>query len=54
LVGKSLTLADFSVAANLALAQPAKIPVDKYKNIMRWYGRIAATEAWKKTEPKMG
>jgi glutathione S-transferase len=54
LVGKSLTLADFSVAANLALAQPAKIPVDKYPNITRWYGRIAATEAWKKTEPKMG
>jgi glutathione S-transferase len=51
LVGNGLTLADFSVAAMLIYAQPARFPLDKYANIRAWYGRIEQLDSWKKALP---
>jgi glutathione S-transferase len=51
LVGGGLTLADFSVAASLVYARPARLPLEKYENIRAWYGRIEKLESWKKALP---
>jgi len=53
LVGDTLTLADFAVAAPLFYAEQAKIPVASYANIRRWFGAQAALPAWQETAPKM-
>jgi len=53
LVGKDLTLADFSVAAMLVYAGPARLPWDKYENIRVWYGRLETLDSWKKALPRM-
>jgi glutathione S-transferase len=47
-----LTLADFSVASYLHYAAAAKLPLERYKNIQVWYGRIEALPAWRDTIPK--
>jgi glutathione S-transferase len=52
LVGKNLTLADFSVAAMLVYAGPGRYPLEQYGEIRAWYGRIAALDAWKKALPQ--
>jgi glutathione S-transferase len=51
LVGKNLTLADYAVAATLDLAEAAHMPVEKYRNIRRWYADIEKLDAWKKSAP---
>jgi glutathione S-transferase len=51
LVGESLTLADFSVAANLTFAGPAGIDLQPYPNIRQWYATIEARESWQKSAP---
>ena len=51
LVGGGLTLADFSVAAPLIYAQPARFPLEKYANVRAWYGRVEKLDAWKKALP---
>jgi glutathione S-transferase len=53
LVGDTLTLADFAVAAPLFHAERAKVPVERYANIRRWFARQAALPAWQQTAPKM-
>ena len=53
LVDSALTLADFSVASYLHFAVPAKLPLEKYRNIQAWYARIEALPAWRDTAPKM-
>ena len=52
LVNDTLTLADFTVAAPLFLAEAGKIPLEKYGNIRRWFGTQAALPAWQQTAPK--
>lgn len=52
LVGDRLTLADFAVAAPLFLTEKAKIPVEPYRNVRRWFGSQAALPAWQETAPK--
>jgi glutathione S-transferase len=52
LVDDTLTLADFTVVAPLFYAEPAKIPLDKYGNIKRWFGAQAGLAAWKETAPQ--
>ena len=52
LVDDRLTLADFTVVAPLFYAEPAKIPLDKYGNIKRWFGKQADLAAWKETAPQ--
>ncbi|MGI9332248.1 MAG: glutathione S-transferase family protein [Gammaproteobacteria bacterium] len=49
LVGDRLTLADFSLGAPFALKEIARIPVDDYAAINRWYARIEALDAWQQT-----
>jgi len=51
LVGDALTLADISVAAILMYRQPARLPLDNYQHINRWYAQIEGLDAWKKTAP---
>jgi glutathione S-transferase len=53
LVGNELTLADFSVAAPLIYARPARLPLEKYENVRAWYGRVETLDAWKKSLPAM-
>jgi glutathione S-transferase len=52
LVNDTLTLADFTVVAPLFLADAGKIPLEKYRNIRRWFGAQAALPAWQQTAPK--
>ena len=52
LVNDALTLADFTVAAALVHAEPAKIPLEKYGNIRRWFGAQVALPAWTETAPR--
>jgi glutathione S-transferase len=50
--GETLTLADYAISAVLMYLQPAKLPMADHGNVMRWFGEIQATEAWKATEPQ--
>ncbi|CDG80961.1 glutathione S-transferase, C-terminal domain protein [Janthinobacterium agaricidamnosum NBRC 102515 = DSM 9628] len=50
-VGNSLSLADFALAAPLMYTVAAKLPVSGYPNLMAWYGRVQALDAWKQTDP---
>jgi glutathione S-transferase len=52
LVDNSLTLADFSVAADLTYAVPGRFPLDDYPQIRAWYARIEQLPAWQHTAPK--
>jgi glutathione S-transferase len=47
--GDTLTLADFALGATLNLADMARIPVEPYGEIKRWYGTLRALPAWQKT-----
>lgn len=51
LVDDRLTLADFAVAAPLFLAEKAKMPVEQYDNVRRWFAGQAAMPAWRETAP---
>ena len=51
LVGSALTLADFSVAANLLYAKEAEMPTGPYSHLQDWYGRVSALPCWKETAP---
>ena len=48
--GKSLTLADLSLAAVWACAAPGKAPVAWYANIQKWFMHIQGLEVWQQTE----
>jgi glutathione S-transferase len=51
-VGKELTIADFSVAAPLFYAERAQFPLAPYAHIKDWFGRVSALPAWKDTAPQ--
>ena len=51
LTGKTLTIADTSIASSLTHAQAASIPVSDHKNVQRWFASIEKLDAWKKTAP---
>lgn len=53
LVGDSLTVADLTIAATLTYARELNIPVSSFSNLKAWFERIAALEAWKKTQPTL-
>jgi glutathione S-transferase len=48
-MGDTLTLADFSLGASMNLADMARIPVEPYGEIKRWYASLRALPAWQKT-----
>lgn len=47
-VGKSVTLADHALAAWLVHAEPAKFPLQKYAEVIRWSQAILGSPAWVK------
>jgi len=49
--GKKVTLADFVCASALSLAEPAKVPVEGYKNIGRWREKMNSVPGWKESAP---
>ena len=51
IIGDTLSLADFAVAAPLMYLEQAKLPLAEYANIMAWFGRVQQLDAWKKTIP---
>jgi glutathione S-transferase len=53
LVGDSLTLADFAVAAPLFYAKPADMPLGAYANLRAWFERVAALPCWGETAPQL-
>jgi glutathione S-transferase len=48
-IGDRLTVADFSLAAPLNLAEMAHLPIEPYREIKRWYETLRALPAWQKT-----
>ena len=47
--GKRLTLADFAIAADLTMAEPAQLPLESYGEIRRWAAILADLPAWQRT-----
>jgi glutathione S-transferase len=47
--GDRLSLADFSIAAGLVLAEPAQLPLEPYGEIRRWGARMMDLPAWAAT-----
>jgi glutathione S-transferase len=52
LVGKDITIADFSVAAPLFYAEQADMPVAPYARLRDWFGRVSALPCWGETAPQ--
>ena len=50
-VGKALTLADYSIVATLMYRAPTQLPLDTYHHVMAYVARVEALDAWKATEP---
>jgi glutathione S-transferase len=53
LVGKEITLADFSVASPLFHAEGAGMPLAPYARVREWFGRVAALPCWQQTAPRL-
>jgi glutathione S-transferase len=53
LVGDSLTIADFSVAAFLPGAKAAQLPLEDFSEIRRWYGQLEQLPAWQEPFPSV-
>jgi glutathione S-transferase len=47
-----VSLADLSLAAPLAFAQQAAVPIAGLPNITKWLSRVQSLDAWQKTLPK--
>lgn len=52
LVGNTLTVADFAVAASLPYAAKAHIPVEEFPEIERWHARLNELPAWREPFPR--
>jgi glutathione S-transferase len=50
--GDRLTVADFSLAAFLFHAAPARMPLAAFSAVQRWRGEIAALAAWAAAEAR--
>ena len=51
MVGKMLTLADYSIVATLMYRAPTQLPLDAYQHVLAYVARVEAQDAWKATEP---
>jgi glutathione S-transferase len=51
LVGDALTLADLALAATIA--PTAKLPLESYEHLGRWFSRIGELPVWKRTKPAL-
>ncbi len=54
LVGKDVTLADFSVAAPLFYAERADLPLAPYANVRAWFARVSALPCWRRNRAAAG
>lgn len=52
LVGDEVTLADFSVAANLLPHKEAELPLEPYVHVQEWFGRVSSLPCWRETAPQ--
>lgn len=50
-VGDGLTVADFALASFLPHARDAKLPLDEFAQISRWYARLEQLPAWREPFP---
>ncbi|HEX8796208.1 MAG TPA: glutathione S-transferase family protein [Polyangiaceae bacterium] len=50
--GDHVSLADLSLAAPLAFAQQAAVPIAGLPNVALWLERVQALDAWQKTLPR--
>ena len=48
LIGEQLTIADFSIGAQIPSAERMGLPVGKFSEILRWYEGLAALPGWRK------
>lgn len=48
LVGNRLSIADFAVGVCLAYADGARLPLEPYAEIRRWYAKLEMLPAWQK------
>lgn len=53
ILGDALSLADFALAASLATALPAKLPIAGFDRLQAWFARIEQLPAWKATTPAL-
>ncbi len=53
LVGKGLTIADFSVAAALTYSGKIGLRLEPYRGIHRWLARLMQLDAWRNTIPEL-
>ncbi len=51
IVEDNVTLADFSVGAPLTYTETAKLPIESYGEVRRWYDGLEKLDEWKKTAP---
>ena len=49
--GDTMTLADIAIAAPLMYASAAKLPIDGFTNLGRWFAKVQELPAWKATDP---
>jgi len=47
--GEGVTLADLAIGATLLAAVPANVPLAPYRNLLSWFARVQALEAWRET-----
>jgi len=52
LIGKDVTLADFSVASLLFYAERASLPLAPYAHVRDWFARVSALPCWQETMPQ--
>ena len=51
LLGDALSMADFCTATTLPLAREIELPIDEYKNVLRWHERLMELPAWRDPWP---
>ena len=47
--GDGVTLADLALGATLLAAAPANVPLAPYGDLLAWFARVQALEAWRET-----
>lgn len=52
LVGRTLTVADFTVACSLMHTAATGVKLDALSNVKAWFEHISELDAWQATEPK--
>lgn len=52
--GGALSLADFALASMLTYWRQAKVPLEDFPEVRRWYAGIEELPCWKETEPPKG